>query len=205
LAALAVGQEIGLAGVGMSHRSAPSKFEQLGQAIPQAQPEGRYLNRALAPAAVADPYGLERRRRVRVTIALDALDRLLMARRISTGEHAAGRTYQRLLEIHLGGPALDGGGVRSAHSDDIVVKAILRAGLVLVELVRIRRHIGERSERLLRLVLAESNPNTGRGWTLEEIAASMGPTGKHRVFAISQRLVEALEDLATHWRRVTWE
>jgi hypothetical protein len=189
----------------MTRASAPSKFEGLDRAIGQAQPAGRHLNQALAPAAVADPYGLERRRRVRVTIALDVLDRLLMARRITTSEHAAGRTYQRLLEIHLGGPALDGSGVRTAHSDDIVVKAILRAGLVLVELVRIRRHIGERSERLLHQVLAEINPNTGRGWTLEEIAASLGPTGKHRVFAISQRLVEALEDLATHWRRVTWE
>jgi hypothetical protein len=189
----------------VTHTSAPSKFEQLSAAIGQPQPEGRYRNQVLASAAVADPYGLERRRRVRVTIALDALDRLLMARRISSSEHAAGRTYQRLLEIHLGGPALEGSGVRSAHSDDIVVKAILRAGLVLIELVRIRRYIGERSERLLHLVLAELNPDTGRGWTLEEIAAASGPSGKHRVFAVSQRLVEALADLATHWRAVTWE
>jgi hypothetical protein len=30
-----------------------------------------------------------------------------------------------------------------------------------------------------------------------------GAAGKHRVFALSQRLVEALEDLAKHWRSVT--
>jgi hypothetical protein len=189
----------------VSRPSAPSKFQRLAEAVPQAQPEGRYLNQVLAPAAVADPYGLERRRRVRVTVSLDVLDRLLMARRITVSEHAAGRTYQRLLEIHLGGPALDGGGVRSAHSDDIIARAIERAGLVLVELVRIRRRIGERSERLLRSVLAEINPDTGRSWTLEEIAAANGPAGKHRIFAMSQRLVEALEDLAAHWRAVTWE
>jgi hypothetical protein len=72
---------------------------------------------------------------------------------------------------------------------------------VLVEMTRVRRLIGERSER----VLIELNPDTGRSWSLDEIAATSGSTGKHRVFALSRRLVEALEDLAKHWRRVTWE
>ena len=181
-----------------------SKFERLRGDIPQPDPEGPLPGRELARAAVADPYRLTRRR-VRVTVALDTLDRLLRAGRIAPGEHAAGRTYQRLLEVHLGASALDGAGVRVAHSDDLVVKAIMRTGLVLVEMVRIRRRIGERSERLLRTVLVETNPDTGRCWTLEEIAAATGPAGKHRVFAMSQRLVEALEDLAAHWRCVTWE
>jgi hypothetical protein len=183
-----------------------SKFERLEAAAPQAQPIGPTANRQLAPAAVADPYGMEQRRRVRVTVNLDALDRLLQARRIGPGEHAAGRTYQRLLEISLGGSALDGGGVRTAHSDDILARAYERAGLVLVELVRIRRLVGARSEQLLRSVLVEPNPNTGRGWTLEELAmAQSGSNAKHRVFALSQRLVEALEDLARHWRAVEIE
>ena len=185
-------------------RRAPSRFERLEDAVRQPQPVGPF-NRAVAQAAVADPYGLETRRRVRVTIAIDTLDRLLMARRIGPGEHAAGRTYQRLLEIHLGAPALNGGGVRNAHADDMIVRAIERAGMILVELVRIRRMIGARSERLLRLVLVELNPQTGRGWTLEEIAALSGSAGKHRVYALSQRLVEALEDLAAHWRAVEHE
>jgi hypothetical protein len=188
------------------HKKSSSKFEHLERAAPQAQPIGPTANRQLAPAAVRDPYGLEQRRRVRVTVNLDALDRLLQARRIGPGEHAAGRTYQRLLEISLGGSALDGGGVRTAHSDDILARAYERAGLVLVELVRIRRLVGARSEQLLRSVLVEPNPNTGRGWTLEELVAAQGAgNAKHRVFALSQRLVEALEDLAKHWRAVELE
>lgn len=189
----------------MNRQASLSKFQRLGDAIAQAQPQGRFRNRELAPAAVADPYGLETRRRVKVMVALDALDRLLMARRIGPGEHAAGRTYQRLLEIHLGAPALDGAGVRNAHSDDMIARAIERAGMILVELVRIRRLIGSRSERLLRLVLAELNPDTGRSWTLEEIARLTGAPSKHRVFAVSQRLVEALQDLAGHWHAVEWQ
>jgi hypothetical protein len=48
------------------------------------------------------------------------------------------------LAIHLGARALDDGGVRvAAHSDDILAGAFERTGLVLVELVRIRRHIAE--------------------------------------------------------------
>jgi hypothetical protein len=203
----------------MSRRRADtSKFERLEAAAPQAQPIGPTANRQLAPAAVRDPYGIEvpargrEARRVRVTVNLDALDRLLQARRIGPGEHAAGRTYQRLLEISLGASALarleagPRGGVRTAHSDDILARSLELAGLVLVELVRIRRLVGARSERLLRCVLVEPNPNTGRGWTLEELATAQGGSNaKHRIFALSQRLVEALEDLAAHWRAVEIE
>jgi hypothetical protein len=180
----------------------PSKFQQLNQAVEQPQPLGAFPNRVLVAAAVADPYGIERRRKVRVTIAVDTLDRLLMARRIGPGEHAAGRTYQRLLEISLGGSSLEGGGVRTAQADDIIAKAIERAGRVHVQLSSIRRRIGWRSERLLRQVLVELNPNTGHSWTLAELAELDGGSGKQRAFAVAQRLVETLEDLAAHWRGV---
>jgi hypothetical protein len=179
-----------------------STFQRVGDAIAQPEPVGLFPNRVLAAGAVADPYGIERRRKVRVTIAVDTLDRLLMARRIGPGEHAAGRTYQRLLEISLGGSALEGGGVRTAQADDIIAKAIERAGKVEVQLSSIRRRIGWRSERLLRQVLVEANPNTGLGWTLNELAQQDGGLGKHHAFALSQRLVETLEDLAAHWRGV---
>jgi hypothetical protein len=176
-----------------------SRFEQR-HAVEQAQPLGLYPNRDLALAAVPDPYQLETRRPVRVTVALDALDRLLMARRIGPGEYAAGRSYQRLLEISLGGPALEGGGVRSAQADDLVVRSIARAGRTQAELTRIRKLIGLRSERLLRAVLVEANPNTGQAWTLTELTQLTGSSSKYLIFALSQRLVDALHDLAAFWR-----
>jgi hypothetical protein len=175
-----------------------SRFEQR-HPIEQPQPVGPYLNRDLVLAAAPDPYGLETRP-VRVTVALDALDRLLQARRIGPGEYAAGRSYQRLLEISLGAPALEGSGVRSSHADDLVVRSIARAGRVNSELIRIRRLIGARSERLLRAVLVEANPNTGQAWTLTELVQLTGLSNKYRIFALSQRLVEALHDLAAFWR-----
>lgn len=193
----------------MKRQGALSKFQRLGEAIEQQPLNGSWPNRVLARAAVADPYGIvEEGRRVRVTVNMDVLDRLWRAGRIGPGEYAAGRTYQRLLEVSLGGKALDGAGVRIAHSDDMLAKAFERAGMVLVELVRIRRRVGWRSERLLRLVLIELNPNTGRSWTLEELAGLSlrgGSVNKARIFAVSQRLVDTLEDLAAHWHAVEVE
>jgi hypothetical protein len=176
-----------------------SRFETRGS-VEQAQPLGSYPNRDLANAAVPDPYQLETRKPVRVTVVLDALDRLLIARRIGPGEYAAGRSYQRLLEISLGAPALEGGGVRSSHADDLVVRSIARAGRVNSELIRIRRLIGARSERLLRAILIEANPNTGQAWTLTELTLLSGSSSKYLIFALSQRLVESLHDLAAFWR-----
>jgi hypothetical protein len=176
-----------------------SRFEQR-HPVEQPQPVGSYPNRELALAAVADPYHLETRRKVRVTVALDTLDRLLQARRIGPGEYAAGRCYQRLLEISLGGPALGGAGVRSAFADDLVVRAIVRAGRIQAELTRIHRLIGKRSERLLKAVLVEANPNTGQAWTLTELTLLNGSSSKYLTFALSQRLVDALHDLAAFWR-----
>jgi len=175
-------------------------------AVEQPQPIGSFPNRDLALAAVPDPYGIESRKPVRVTVNLDALDRLLQARRIGPGEYAAGRGYQRLLEIRLGSPALDGAGVRNSSHDDLVVRSIARASIVDVELKRIRQLIGARSERLLKAVLIDTNPNTGRCWTLQELAMLAGSkTSKYLVFALSQRLVDALQDLAARWRAVTLE
>jgi hypothetical protein len=175
-----------------------SRFEQR-QAVEQPQPVGLYPNRDLALAAVPDPYKFDKRP-VRVTVALDVLDRLLMARRIGPGEYAAGRCYQRLLEISLGGPALEGGGVRSSQADDLVVRSIVRAERVNSELTRIRTLIGLRSERLLRAVLVEANPDTSQAWTLTELVQLTGGNSKYRIFALSQRLVEALHDLAAFWQ-----
>lgn len=169
-----------------------SRFEQRS-AIEQQQPVGPYLNRDLALAAVPDPYQLATKP-VRVTVATDALDRLLKARRIGPGAHAAGRAYQRLLEIANGASALDAGGVRNASNDDLVVRAIVKAEMVSHELTLIHQIIGQRSERLLHAVLIDQR-------TLADLAGA----GKHRVFALSQRLVEALEDLATYWRAVQLE
>jgi hypothetical protein len=181
-----------------------SRFEQR-QAVEQPQPVGLYPNRDLALAAVPDPYQLETRKPVRVTVALDVLDRLLMARRIGPGEYAAGRCYQRLLEISLGGPALEGGGVRSSQADDLVVRSIVRAERVNSELVCIRKLIGQRSERLLRAILVEANPNTGQAWTVGELAlidalVRNRRTSKYLIFALSQRLVDDLHALAAFWR-----
>jgi hypothetical protein len=184
-----------------------SRFEQR-HPVEQAQPVGAYLNRDLALAAVPDPYQLETRRPVRVTVALDALDRLLMARRIGPGEYAAGRCYQRLLEISLGGPALGGGGVRSPFADDLVVRSIARAGHINSELIRIRKLVGARAERLLKAVLIETNPNTGQTWTFNELARQQWPGGKaykYLAFALSQSLVDALHDLAAFWRSTRLE
>ena len=177
-----------------------SRFEHK-QAIEQPQPSGDYRNRELALAAVPDPYGFDRRP-VRVTVAVDVIDKLLIARRIGPGEYAAGRSYQRLLEISLGAPALEGGGVKSSQADDLVVRSITRAGRVNSELQRIRKLIGLRSERLLRAVLIEANPNTGLNWTLYELARQQWPGGKahkYLAFALSQNLVDALQDLAAFW------
>lgn len=169
-----------------------SRFEQRS-AIEQPQPVGNYPNRDLALAAVPDPYQLAIMP-VRVTVATDTLDRLLKARRIGPGAHAAGRAYQRLLEIASGSSALDAAGVRNASRDDLIVRAIVKAGMVSHELKLIHEIIGQRSERLLHAVLIERR-------NLAELAGA----GKHRVFALSQRLVESLEDLAAYWRAVQLE
>jgi hypothetical protein len=50
------------------------------------------------------------------------------------------------------------------------------------------------------MVLVGLNPDTVLSWTLEEIAATSGQAGKRQTFALSRRLVEALEDLAARWR-----
>lgn len=169
-----------------------SRFGQRS-AVEQPQPVGKFPNRDLALAAVPDPYGLDRRP-VRVTVSLDVLDRLLKARRIGPGAHAAGRAYQRLLEIASGGSALEAGGVRNATGDDLVVRAIVKAEMVSHELTLIHQIIGQRSERLLHAVLIERR-------TLANLAGA----GKHRVFALSQRLVDSLEDLAAYWHAVQLE
>jgi len=178
------------------------RFELKG-AIEQAQGEPPAQNRNLMQAAVADPHGLDERP-VRVTINGDVLDTLHRARRIGAGAYAAGRTYQRLLEVSLAAPGIvvaAGGtaGSAPAHRDEAFARMLQRAVICGLELTRIRRLIGKRSEALLRCLLLELNPNTNRPWTLEQIAQSRS---KHKIYAVSSRVCEALEDLAEHWVRV---
>lgn len=165
------------------------------QVVEQPQPVGDFPNRELALAAVPDPYQLGSKP-VRVTVNLDTLDRLLQARRIGPGEYAAGRAYQRLLEISMGASALDAGGVRSASADDLVVRVISKAVMVDLELKRIRQLISPRSERLLRATLIELNPNTGQCYTLGDLAIT-----RRHASALAQRLIDALEDMAAHWHK----
>ena len=178
-----------------------SRYEGLRKAIAQQEPARDLPNRDYLAAAVPDPHQLTQRK-VKVLVNADSLDRLLHARRIGPGEFHAGRAYQRLLEISLGAKSLEGAGVGRGQSDDMVVRVIERARRISSELQRVRILIGYRSEHLLRLVLIETHPSTRLPWTLEQIASMSGSAAKHRVFAISQRLVESLEDLAEHWRAV---
>jgi hypothetical protein len=178
-----------------------ARFERVREALAQqsaSTPRADQTN--LVEGAVRDP-GQADGKRVRVTINADILDRLFKARRIGQAEYSAGRTYQRLLEMKAGAPALDGGGVKIAQGDDLLARIMERATLVQRELERIQNLIGARSERLLRQALVELNPNSGAPWTLDELA---GPRDNQRAhaFAIGQRIVECLEDLAAHWRAV---
>ena len=164
------------------------------QPLPNVEPR----NRDLAVGAVPDPYGLSRRP-VKVVIDRDVLDRLLQAKRIGPGQYAAGRCFQRLLEIHLGGAALEGGGVRTASRDDLLARILERSAITVAELQRIRERIGWRSERLLKTLLIELNPNTRRAWTFDELVNG----DRRKAYALSERVCEALEDLSRHWGGVS--
>lgn len=186
------------------------RFQEVKQGFKPASQDGDTaptIGRHLIEGAVRDPDPENGdKRRIRVKVNCDILDRELASHRITPGQHAAGRTYQRLFEISVGAKALDGTGTadRANQRDDALVRSLERAGRVIDELIAISQIVGKRNEALLRQALCALNPNTGKSWTFEEIAEAAGyaTAPRHVVYALAERFRDALDDLAERWGSV---
>lgn len=180
------------------------RFQAVGQAFKPASQDGETaprINRHLIEGAVRDPVEGDRRR-IRLKVNADVLDRELHAGRIDEGQYAAGRAYQRLFEISMGSKALDGTGTRDRASvrDDHIVRQMERAEKSIAELGVISNLIGLSAAMLIRQMLVERNLHTGKAWAFDELARSLAGTATREVVGeLTQAFGVALAKMAGKW------